>query len=308
VEKVAPKNYAYRPFELSLFYPVCIFHPRHKVIIGLSLNILHGRSTSAYGLEIGGIVNHEIENFGGIQLAGIVNYVSGTAAGIQLAGIVNFVRRDVYGLQLSLVNWVGGSCYGLCISPALNLHGGVGGILLSSMNWVGKKGGGGLLLGGVNLVEGNFKGIQISPIVNVNYRHFTGLQISLMNFNNRKSVRIGCSGNYCTNRVTTFFADMNGLQLSLANMAYNIYGVQLSGILNVAFNKMHGWQLSPLFNMAGPVRGVQISAVNYATHLRGLQIGLINITGRLSGVQLGAINIAYKNKFPFMVGVLVGAN
>ena len=61
--KPKPKKYSYYPIEFSLFPPVNIFHAKHKVIAGLSLNIAYGLTTSVYGLEFGVIYNREIENW-----------------------------------------------------------------------------------------------------------------------------------------------------------------------------------------------------------------------------------------------------
>jgi hypothetical protein len=62
--------------------------------------------------------------------------------------------------------------------------------------------------------------------------------------------------------------------------------------MNIAGNTLYGMQLSGLINIATTVDdGLQVSPLNVAAHGHGVQIGLVNYHGRdFSGVQLGLVN------------------
>jgi hypothetical protein len=105
-------------------------------------------------------------------------------------------------------------------------------------------------------------------------------------------------------------ASMRGLQVGvLANVvAGDTRGVQAAGLLNQVSGDTEGAQLSfganlaqgsveglqgaLLFNRAGSMDGLQLSAVNVAGDVNGVQIGLVNIAHRVRGASIGLVNIA----------------
>ena len=309
--KALAGNYKYYPIEIALFSPVHLFHPARKTIIGLSLNILYGKTHRAFGLEVGAVLNRELEDFGGIQLAGGANWVGRNVYGIQVAGIANHVDGGVYGLQLAgFGNGGKGGCAGLCVGGFVNWHGCLKGVQISSsVNWIAKSGRGIMLTGAYNRVKEDFKGLQLTLGLNMVYGHFSGLQLSLVNLNNVQTTSY-TSGRYVYGTRTTYLRENRGVQIGgLASFAYRFSGLQISGLVNGTFESMLGVQISAAVNYATKeMEGLQLGAFNYARHVRGVQIGLVNIAGSLAGLQLGVINVAWKNKWPFMVGILVGGN
>jgi len=328
------RDYHYRPFELSLWPPLNLFHVKNKVIVGTSVNLLYGRSTSVYGLEVGVLMNRELEDFGGVQGAAFINHVKGRAFGIQAAGVANSAER-LLGLQVATFsNMTGAEGYGIQVSPICNFNekGDFWGLQVGSANIGGlmnKARVRGLelaLLG--NIVSGDFIGLQAgaflnyattSPFVvqlagglNAVAGPMRGLQVGLMN---------------------TVWKDFTGLQIGLANAANHDWGkstgkVTYTGgrtyreeIITVHRVPMRGAQLSALGNSAAVVQGLQLGAANFAwfetngvqagvfnwaDKVRGVQIGAVNVCRSLRGIQLGGVNVATKNWLPFMVGINAG--
>jgi hypothetical protein len=105
-------------------------------------------------------------------------------------------------------------------------------------------------------------------------------------------------------------ASMRGLQVGiLANVvAGDTRGVQAAGLFNQVSGDTEGAQLSfganfvrgsveglqgaLLFNRAGSMDGLQLSAVNVAGDVDGVQIGLVNVAHRVRGASIGLLNIA----------------
>jgi hypothetical protein len=309
-------EYSWRPFDIALVTPVNIFHPEHKLIGGLSVNILYGCTDLMYGLEIGAVVNRELDGAGGVQLAGVLNLVGGDFWGLQVAGATN---------------WGEGACGVLCIAGLFNRHeslagvqlaplvnyvddGGGGGLQLSPVNWsYGDLSGAvlgaynynegrfaGLAIGAGNTAFGEFAGIQIAAILNGVIAEGKGLQIAMANVNQSWTDQ---EYDY------TYFYRFTGFSLgAVFNLAYDHSGVQLAGGANIAQNDLDGVQLGGMINLAlGTATGLQLGGANLAGNVSGVQFGAINISfGELHGVQIGALNIAVDAPIPFMVLVNPG--
>jgi hypothetical protein len=100
-----------------------------------------------------------------------------------------------------------------------------------------------------------------------------------------------------------------GLDLSLSNYARNVYGLQMSILVNNNYNS-GGLQFSLInstqnvfcgmeigaSNADNNIYGVQIAAINnIKKYGSGVQLGLINdVLGKIHGGQLGLINVAKK--------------
>jgi hypothetical protein len=271
----APRRYV--PFDVTIVPPLNLFHFERKVIVGVSANVLYGRAAAVYGVEVGGLVNHEREAFGGIQVAGIANYVAGRATGIQLAGILNYAERGG-AIQVSLLN-AGGE--------------GLSGIQLGAIG---------------NVVESTGFQIQISPFLNNAIMEFAGLQISMVNITNQTLPKtVGSCGYNCEIQEITKYPDARtrGIVIGMSNLAQRMRGLQIAAVINLV-RDVRGIQIAGLANASGDVTGLQVSPFNFGRDVRGVQIGAINVARRLRGIQLGAINIAYKNAIPVMIGVNAG--
>lgn len=102
--------------------------------------------------------------------------------------------------------------------------------------------------------------------------------------------------------------DMKGLQLSpVSNVAGRARGVQLSGMSNISLNPLRGLQLSTFTNISSGVdKGAQISAlVNVASHtVKGFQLSTYNYADTLSGAQVGLINVTQGKQKGWQVGLM----
>lgn len=273
----AEKPRRYVPANLSLIAPIEIFPFERKAVVGVSVNLLYGKSAAVYGLEVGGLINRETEAFGGLQFAGITNVVSGNVTGIQVSAGMNWAKGRCRAIQLSSVNYCG---RGGAFQAGLFNGGGEG---LSAMQ-LGVLG---------NMIESAPFAIQISPLINNVIKDFRGLQISFWNLDGQTvPVKTGSCGYNCDVMSTTRYPDarMVGVAIGGVNGAQRMRGVQLG-----------------LANTARDVKGVQIGALlNISGDVKGLQIGVFNFARRLKGIQLGLINIATKNTLPVMVGINAG--
>lgn len=271
---------SYRPFEISIFPPINIWHPKHKVIVGASLNVLYGHADSVYGVEIGAGVNREDGDVGGIQISGIANIVHGFA----------------YGIQASVLwNEADGGCGPICIAGFANDHGHVVGLEIALFNYAKKVDG--IQLGPFNGADDVDAGLMLG-IMNYAKYDSTAIEIGLLNSNN---LLVGDTEALLSQ------GTMRGLQIAAANTAYDLKGLQLSIGYNQARNDMSGVQITFLINdVAESMNGLQISCANFAHDVHGVQIGFINFTHGLHGVQIGLLNIATDNALPFMVGINAG--
>jgi hypothetical protein len=160
------------PIGLSLFPPIEL-PPSDFTITGVRINAIWGDHQHVYGIDVGGIANETLQEFGGLQVAGGINYNKGTAniIGLQLAGVANITgsKLHVLGVQAALYNatdaesWIVGIQVGAVNN---NPHTKVTGFELGLYN---------------NALE--VTGFQIGLINRVDNLH--GLQIGLLNFNAR---------------------------------------------------------------------------------------------------------------------------
>jgi hypothetical protein len=95
----------------------------------------------------------------------------------------------------------------------------------------------------------------------------------------------------------------------ISNYAESFYGVQASGIVNVAGTKLQGAQLG-LINFGREVRGAQIGLINIASkRLDGAAVGLINYAGNgilaptLWSSDTSFVNIGLKMGGPYLYGI-----
>jgi hypothetical protein len=309
------------PFELSLVHPVNLFHAKPKTIAGLSLNILHGYTSSVYGVEVGGLVNYADDNAGGIRVAGVLNYAGRSCYGVTAAGAVNYCGTGGGGLMVSLVN--------LAHSGESKRASAFHGIQWGGYNSV-EAGGALFQLGLLSLAESGF-GLQLASLytegddffgiqaamLNTSMHRFGGLQFGFINWDNtnRDGLWSIVTPHEWSSPGSTFHYEIRhdrkgqfyGIQIgALFNSAMKAHGLQCAGLGNIAHRTLDGLQAAFLANGAGDVSGAQVSAINVAQDVVGLQVGVVNVARNLEGLQVGLVNVAYDNALPFMLGINAG--
>ncbi|MBM4355059.1 MAG: hypothetical protein FJ109_14955 [Deltaproteobacteria bacterium] len=297
-------EYHYRPFEITLFPPIQIFQAPNKVVVGPSINVLYGRATAVYGIEVGGVLNIERERFAGVQAApinlvggpfygiqgGVVNVV-GRLYGIQAAPLWNSVREGGIGLQGSaFINLAGDDFGGLQLGTANLASGDLSGLQLSwTFNGAGGDVGGVQLALG-NAVGGDLSGLQVGPILNWVVRDVSGVQLGMVNIAGKVPTALGSLSKARSNPNPSDRSEVRGLQIALiTNITASVQGIQVGP-----------------GNVTETVTGLQLGLVNQAGRVNGLQIGAMNFCTVLNGVQIGGINVATDNFIPFMLGLNVG--
>ncbi|MBR7180972.1 MAG: hypothetical protein IKD42_05105 [Kiritimatiellae bacterium] len=161
-------------------------------------------------------------------------------------GLVGMTQNDFRGVSACTANWVEGDMYGIQLG----------------------------CLG--NVVNGYTWALQASGIINYNQSAFSGLQMSLINFNSA----------------------LFGFQAGLLNWDRGIcYGLELGGV-NVNDNEFHGWTVGAI-NYSERLFGTQIGLVNVVPGKgRGLQFGVFNAACAFQGVQIGLLNIIGDGAMP----------
>jgi len=94
---------------------------------------------------------------------------------------------------------------------------------------------------------------------------------------------------------------LNGVGISVYNIAYATNGFSVTGLYNVNI-KLNGLHISGLSNSAEEARGLLIAGVNNADDFGGACIGIYNRSVDMKGLSIGLININ-ENK---MAGLHIG--
>ncbi len=244
-----------------------------------SLNFI-GWGDYLRGAEFGWPGNIRKEDVYGFQGAGFFNFTKGTVRGFQGSGIFNFSGSSFLGFQGSgIANVVHGPAKGVQFAGISNANTngsamGFQGAGISNFNRAGSYGfqGAGIVsvnggdswgfqgAGISNFNRGHMKGFQGAGIININGGNFTGFQ-----------------GAGIANASANGFSQ--GFQgAGIGNFAHSFRGAQMSGISNVAYGELRGFQ-GGLTNYAGEIYGVQLGLVNIAKKHHGAPIGLINAIG-----------------------------
>lgn len=255
-----------------------------------SLNLLGGVSRGTLAAEASGAVNIDTEFVCGVQFAGAANVVTGPLDGVQAAGAVNVTTGSAVGVQAAgAVNYAGRGARGVQASGAANVAiGAVAGVQAS---------------GGVNVSIGRSHGVQGSGGVNVALGPWSGVQAS-GGFNfagyvgeqdkpgakpggaRAASARPwGVVGLQIAGGVNVAMGPSNDTQRADAGPPAAGAGADEGGAKKAPRAESE----------RGAVYGVQVSgAVNVATgDVRGVQIAPVNVTsGRVAGVQIGVVNVA----------------
>jgi hypothetical protein len=178
-------------------------------------------------------------------------------------------------------------------------NGGVKGVELGGLLNINRNHMTGFQLGGFgNIVGGRSKGMQVGGLFNFDLGRFEGLQMAgLLNYipDTLHGCQLTLGANIATGRCEGWQLallcnvakkDVRKVQAAgLANYARNVYGVQISSVLNIARNHNDGAQIALV--------------MNYATIVNGLQLGLINISNTIErGIPIGIFSYVQEGYHP----------
>lgn len=200
--------------------------------------------------------------------------------GLEYSSLVNTAFSDGNGVQIAgLANVVKGDLTGSQISGAVNV--------------VDKSVRGLQVAGITNFVKESQTGVQMSLATNVVKGETSGFQFSAVNFS-KGQAKFGQAG--------------VGL-----NIAKEVNGPQIAGIMNVQNGKGNGLQMAGFMNKAGSINGMQLAGflnmsektnglqasgfLNMAKSVKGVQLGVINIADSLTGVPIGLFSLVKKNGY-----------
>lgn len=129
----------------------------------------------------------------------------------------------------------------------------------------------GLELGSFNNVTGKMSGVEIGALANKVGSEASGLQVATA-FNSAQQ--------------------FEGIQLTAGvnRVGGSSSGAQLAGLANVDGGNVDGLQLS-LFNLASNVSGAQLGLINVAAKVRGVQLGLVNVADDVEGAPIGLASV-----------------
>lgn len=175
-------GYIHRPFQVSFIAPVGSNGiDGKKVVNNFSFNILSGYAAGLEGVEIGGLVNLELDYANGLQIAGLTNVVRNQVKGAQIGGILNYAGKDSKAAQIGgIANIVTGYQKGIQIGGITNYNHGLKGLQVAGIASVSIGHVDGLQLTGITNIAREVDGAQISGIVNM-AKSVKGFQLSLIN-------------------------------------------------------------------------------------------------------------------------------
>ena len=147
-------------------------------------------------------------------------------------------------------------------------------------------------------------GIQVGLLTSVARRDLQGANLGGL-FALSLGNGIGLQGSGLVNAVGQ---RMHGFQLAgLSNVAGSVQGVQLAGVSNISRSTLHGIQMSAVSNTATDVNlGMQASLVANisAGQMRGIQVGSYNYADTVHGVQMGLFNVCIANPRGVQIGLV----
>ena len=176
-------------------------------------------------------------------------------------------KWDVFGLDLNVIWTDAPKVYGI----------GIGGVAMATRDTLG--------------------GLQISALCNWASADSYGLRATLggnINFGDMAGFEAGLFA-YRTGETRAVDVELVG--------AYQpkFWGLQISGLANVATEQSYGCSIAALCNWAPVDSGFDFSIFNYTTELHGCQIGVVNYARECPwGFQIGLVNIIMDNSWPVL--------
>jgi hypothetical protein len=162
-------KYIHRPFQVSFIAPVGSNGIEgSRVVNNFSFNILSGYAAGLEGLEIGGLVNLELDYIKGVQIGGLTNVVLKKAEGAQFGGILNYAGRESKVAQFGgIANIVTGSEKGVQFGGIANYTHGLKGMQVGGIANITIGDVKGAQIGGITNIANEVDGLQLSGIVNL---------------------------------------------------------------------------------------------------------------------------------------------
>ena len=153
----------------------------------------------------------------------------------------------------------------------------------------------GLGIGGIAMAtRDDLKGVQIAGLCNWASKDVCGLRATAggnICFGNTYGMDIGLFG-YRSGEFWGWDTEFIG--------AYQpkFWGLQISGLANVATEQSYGCSIALLCNWAPVDYGFDLGIFNYTTELHGCQVGLVNYAKECPwGFQIGLVNIIMDNSW-----------
>lgn len=273
-----------------------------RVITGVGLNLLGGKTARLDGAEFGFGLNWHTEEAAGAMfalggnltggdmrgaaLAVGFNHAGGSLSGLQAAVGYNGAAGDVHLGQLAVGgNWAGGSVSGVQSAVGFNAAGGevVGVQSTVGGNWADARVRGGQLAVGLNVARAEVKGLQAAVGASWTAGELTGYQ--------------GTAG------LSVVEGRLSGVQNGAVNVAAQGGNALQAGVANWSSEPLAGAQIAAGFSWARELSGAQIGVVNVGGQVEGAQIGVVNVaSGEVRGAQIGVFNYAEDADAP--IGVL----
>jgi hypothetical protein len=133
-----------------------------------------------------------------------------------------------------------------------------------------------MAVGGLGRVKENAGGILVSGVINKFEKSAYGIIISGVYTKTDNN-----SGGLLVSGINAYIGD-------------NFGGITISGFGQVVAGNMSGLMISPVFNLAYRVNGMQIGLINICDYLNGIQIGLVNVIRKGRGLPFfPVVNIAF---------------
>lgn len=283
------KEYVRAPFVLGVVPGLSTLPgdtPMDRVITGVGLNLLGGKTARLDGAEFGFGLNWHTETASGAMFALGGNLVEGDTSGAALAVGFNHTGGDLAGVQASVgYNGTEGN-----VSTGQAAVGG---------NWAGGSVSGFQAAVGVNLAGGSVRGAQLGVGVNVAADEVRGMQ-GASGVNWAHADVIGFQGSAGVNVAA---GAITGLQAAPVNVSGGGGDGFQAGVVNWSHARFEGLQAAGGFSWAREISGAQISVLNIGGDVTGAQIGVVNIaSGAVNGTQIGVFNYAREAEAP--IGLL----
>lgn len=224
-------------------------------VMGIRLSAWHGSCQNFTGLDIG-LAQRAKGDFWGIAAGGL-NQVDGSAYGVQIGGLLNVATNDVYGIQIAGIGNgidpdIARNVYGAQIGSIANVSDRMYGLQIGLLN-VAKGEVYGLQIGDANLDWERFSLKDLIGGFGFDYENNIVVKFARLRCNDihyMYGMQIG-GGNLANNTY--------GMQIGVVNLVSgDMSGSQIGGLINVVVKNLNGVQICGLLNYAEDVRGMQI--------------------------------------------------
>ena len=216
----------------------------------------------AVAMSVSAFAAEEAETENEYEAVGWTPIAIGIASPVQLPWGSH--QWDIFGLDLNVIWADAPKMYGL----------GIGGIAMATRD--------------------DLMGLQVSGLCNWASKDVYGMRVSLggnLSFGNVYGFEAGLFS-YRTGEFWGWDTEFIG------SFQPKMWGLQISGLANVATEQSYGCRIAALCNWAPVAYGCDVSIFNYTTELHGCQIGVVNYAKECPwGFQIGLVNIIMDNSW-----------